>query len=846
MKILCVEDDEASRYWLETLLKSQRHQVMCAADGRSALQALQQEDYDLIISDIMMPQMDGFDLCYQIKTNPFLSKIPFVFYSAAYTQPGDIEFALQLGADSFLVKPLMPENLLAEIHSVTSKAKLNQTARITMDQHEFLLGHAQRIGQKLEFLNQELHKASQKLQQTEYELSDTKKMLGLLVNHSSDAVLIVDRQGRFLSANSNLNALLKRPAPISHLAQLLPAERYSELLAMLAADDKTPLDFHEVIIAGDCRIFITALPIHYQDQPALLIMLRNLGTYQQASNQRRLDQHVLKNLSEGVIITNAENRVIAVNPAFTRITGYSETDVIGKTPRILRSGKQKHGFYRHMWSSLLEDGEWQGELWNRRKNGELFPEWLFLSLIRDENNKILFHIGIFNDISVHEEARRHIEHLAHYDPLTDTPNRTLLRYRINEAVQAAERSRQQIGLLFIDIDRLKNINESLGYPVGDEVIKAVCQRLQSFSRPGDTVGRHSDDEFLMLLNGIAHRNEITQIADSVINAINEPYLIDGREIYISCSIGIALYPEDGLTEATLVKNAGISLYKAKNEGRNHYLFYSPGMNKAAEDRIAMENALRQAITRNELRLVFQPQYRLRDEILTGCEVLVRWTNPELGEVSPSVFIPIAEESGQIILIGEWILRQACLQVRQWIQTGLPSINFAVNISAVQFGKPSLIAQVREILAETKLHPHLLELELTEGLLMRETQHTLETLRTFKKMGIQLSIDDFGTGYSNLAYLNRFSVDKLKIDQSFVRGLPHSANDLAIVQAIIQMAHNLSLTVIAEGVETEAQKELLTTYDCDIGQGYLFAKPLETHQFEAKLKALCQAKSCAIQ
>lgn len=838
MKILYAEDDDASRYLLETLLTAQQHDVVTVTNGEDALQAIEQHPFDLIVSDILMPELDGFELCYQVKTDPVLSKIPFVFYSATYTQPDDIRFALSLGADRFLIKPTEPEQLLVEIEAVMARAQELGVAKCQLDEHAFLVGHAKRITKKLSTTHLQRDTARHKLEQTEVDLADARRLLGLLVDHSSDAVLVADAGGQLLSINPSLRTLLKQERTPQSLAELLPPDRCQALLALLQADAiATPHDFYEVLSIGEASVFITALAVQYQGQLALLVMLRNLQGYANFHNQSLIEHHVLKNLTEGVVITDSENRIIAINPAFTRITGYTEQEALGKNPKILKSGSQNLAFYRRMWSTLLTEGHWQGEVWNRRKNGDLYPEWLFLSIVRDPADNILFHVGIFNDVSAHEEARRHIEHLAHHDPLTDTPNRTLLRYKLNDALEQASRGLHKVGLLFLDVDRFKTINDSLGHHVGDEVIKIVSKRLRASMRQADTVGRQGGDEFVLVLAELSERDSVERIADKILRAIAEPSLIDGQEVNVTCSIGIALYPDDGQDDATLIKNADAALYKAKAEGRNNYQFYCTDMNLMAEDRLTMENALHHAINRGELRLVYQPQFRLDDGALVGCEVLVRWRNVELGDVPPSVFIPIAEETGRINIIGDWILRSACRQAGIWRQAGLPDITYAVNLSAIQFRKPSLIEDISGILEEMALPAEQLELELTEGILMREAHNTLETLRRLKDMGIELSIDDFGTGYSNLAYLNRFSVNKLKIDQSFVQGLPDNANDIAIVQAIIQMAHSLGLIVIAEGVETEAQRDVLIDLGCNWVQGYLYSKPLDVDQFEKMLQGI---------
>lgn len=831
MKILCVEDNDDSRYLLEALLGAQHHQVLSVADGEAAWQLLQEQAVDLIISDIMMPKLDGFDLCYRVKREAGLAATPFVFYSASYTQPGDIRFALRLGADRFLIKPVSPEQLLAELDAICAKTKERGAASQQLGEHEFLIGHAERMGQKLSSIHQRLDRANARLEQTRQELSEARRLLGLLVDHSSDAVLVVDTTGRFLSSNASLQKLLNRHVLPTALVDILPAAHCQELLGLVASETQSPCDFHEVLAIGEARVFVTALPVSYQGEAALLLLLRNLRGYAEFATRHLLDQHVLKNLTEGVMITNADNKIISVNPAFTRITGYSEYEVLGKNPRFLKSGSQDLAFYRRMWSTLLTEDQWQGEIWNRRKNAELYPEWLFISAVRDDAGAIQFYVGIFNDISEHEEARRHIEHLAHHDPLTDTPNRTLLRYRLSDALVHACRDQRNVALLFLDVDRFKSINDSLGHHVGDEVIKIVSQRLKTSVRQADTVGRQGGDEFVLVLAELNSREVVNRIADKIMRAIVQPCLIDGREVHVTCSIGIAVYPQDGEDETALIKNADAALYKAKAEGRNNYQFYSADLNRASEQRLELETALRHAVERDQLRLVYQPQYRLADGRLVGCEVLARWRHPELGEVPPGEFIPLAEETGQINAIGEWILRRACEQAGAWRQAGLPELTFAVNLSAIQFRRPTLTSEVGEILDQTGLPASQLELELTEGILMREAHNTLETLRLFKGMGIELSIDDFGTGYSNLAYLNRFSVDKLKIDQSFVRGLPNNPNDLAIVQAIIQMAHSLGLTVIAEGVETADQRDVLIENGCDQAQGYWFAKPLEVDEFE---------------
>jgi len=840
MKILYVDDNEQARYLLETLLKAKGHQITTATDGEAALELLDRQSFDMIVSDIMMPQMDGFMFCHQVKKNPRLAGIPFIFYSATFTQPEDIKFALQIGADRFLIKPTPPEEFLLELDAVASKSSgRGGMPRLSLDEMAFLSGYAGRLGKKLESARLRLDRAQASLTGVRLELEATQRKLFQLADHSSDGIMIVNRDGRILLNNP---ALLKQfdvasgAAGKRQLGDIFPKEQCGRLLSLLDLQAEfSSQDFPDIVLTNGACVTVTASYATYRGQHALLILLRNVQAERQLNEQLRLHSHIVENLVEGVFVTDAENRIISVNAAFTRITGYRLEEVLGKNPRILKSGSQDLTFYQRLWNALLTQGQWQGEIWNRRKNGEIFPEWLFISLVRGTEGEILFHVGIFSDMTEHEQARKNIEHLAHHDPLTDLPNRTLLRYRLNEAIHQAGRNRYKTALLFLDLDRFKLINDSLGHFVGDALLKLLSQRLRDCVRQTDTVARQGGDEFVIVLAELGKKEDVYRIINKVLATVGEPAFIECHEINVTCSIGVALYPDDGGDDVTLLKHADSALYSAKNEGRNNYQFYSAQLDKEPERRLIMGNALNKAVERMELRLVYQPQVRMSDRAVVGCEALARWQHPELGVVSPAVFIPLAEETGRINAIGNWILRTACRQATLWQRPGGPAIRVAVNLSAIQFRNPALLQTIKDILKESGLESKCLELELTEGILMREANNTLDMLHSFKTMGVRMSIDDFGTGYSNLAYLNRFSVDKLKIDQSFVAGLPESRHDAAIVHAIIHMAHSLGLQVVAEGVETEEQHRFLLAHGCDLGQGYFYAKPLEADVFGRMLE-----------
>lgn len=838
MKILYAEDDESARYLLEILLRSDGHDVVTVSNGEAALQTLHNQDFDLIISDILMPKMDGFMLCHLVKSDPTLSRIPFILYSATYTQPDDIAFARNIGADEFFIKPLPPEDFLQELACFIARHPQGIEPPQPLDELAFLSSYAHRVGSKLETTHSRLDLARQQLDLAREELQQTRRMFGVMADHSSDAILVIDVNGYLLFANSNL----KKQLDISDgqtafsLYDLLPKERCAALLTMLLAPpvSQQSHDFKETLRNGN-SVLITSSMVQYARSPALLLVMRNLDNYIHQHAPADFHTHVLENLTEGVMITDVNNKIVSVNPAFVLITGYQASEVLGKNPRQLKSGKQDLTFYKRMWSTLLSEGKWQGEIWNSRKNGEIYPEWLHISTIQDESGRIAFHVGIFSDFSEHEQARRHIEHLAHHDALTDLPNRALLNFRLSDAIHHAARGKRKAALLFMDLDRFKIINDTLGHQAGDELLKIVADRLSACVRQVDTVGRQGGDEFLIVLTDIANASDAYAVAEKILSSIRNPCQIGGKELNITPSIGIAIYPDHGNDEATLIQHADDALYFAKDEGRNNAQFYNKAMHRETEERLTLDNALAQALERGEMRLVYQPQVRMNDNALVGCEVLLRWHHPELGNVPPSSFIPVAEETGRINAIGEWVLRTACQQAALWQQSGLEMPVMAVNLSAIQFRQPNLLATIQNILNKTGLAPEMLELELTEGILMREVDATLEMLQKLKAMRLKLSIDDFGTGYSNLSYLNRFSVNKLKIDQSFVFGLPGSSNDAAIVHAIIQMANSLELEVIAEGVETPVQRDFLIAHGCLLAQGYLYAKPLEKEDFEKLLR-----------
>ena len=533
---------------------------------------------------------------------------------------------------------------------------------------------------------------------------------------------------------------------------------------------------------------------------------------------------------EAILITDASNRIVAVNPAFTNLTGYNMAEIIGENPKILASGHAEPGFYAAMWQSLNQNSFWQGEIWDKRKNGSTYPKWLSISVIHDAAGAVQNYVANFNDISSSKEAADRLAHLAYHDPLTQLPNRLSFESQLTQSLRICEREGRQLALMVIDLDNFKNINDTLGHHIGDEVLQKVALRLRDCIRSSDLVARLGGDEFVVVLPEIDSPLVAARVANKIQQNLADAYLVAGYSLYATPSIGISLFPTDGQDAPTLLRNADSAMYHAKSAGRNNHQFYASRMNEAAGERLRLEGALRHAVAEitpeaSQFQLHFQPQINASTGRVIGLEALLRWNSPTFGSVSPLRFIAIAEETGLIQPLGDWVIWETCRQIRELKTHGITNVRVAINISAQQLRHENLLLLVQGALACYGLEPSDIELEVTESTAMQNTEVTLGILDQLAAMGILLAIDDFGTGYSSLAYLKHLPIQHLKIDRSFVTDIETDANDAAICAATIALGHNLGLKLIAEGVETEQQREFLSRLGCDVLQGYLYSKPL---------------------
>ena len=671
------------------------------------------------------------------------------------------------------------------------------------------------------------------------------QLLEAITNGSTDAIYAKDAQGRYIFVNGEVCRALGRSAGqlLGHDASgfFPPAEAQRMQAAareVLSTGNVLRTESTVTTLHGQ-RVYLDTLGPLHDSQGRITGTFgvgRDITERKHEEDRHRQWATAFESTRDGVMIVDTGLHIQAVNRAFTDITGYAREEVVGHKPIVLKSGRHDDAFYRGMWRSLREQGHWQGEIWNRRRNGEIYPEWLTISAVHDDAQHVTHYVGVFTDITRIKRDEAELERLAHYDLLTDLPNRRLLQARLGQAIAHAQRHATQVAVLYIDLDGFKTVNDSLGHPVGDELLIQVAERLKQRLRKEDTLGRLGGDEFLVVMDSLRDPSEAAVLARDLLLTIAEPVpLSGGRDAYVTASIGISMHPDDGCTNAVeMLRNADAAMYRAKDQGRNRFCFYTADLHVEASERLQLEAALSRAIERDELVLHFQPRIEALGERLASVEALLRWNRVGHGLVPPGGFIPAAERSGLILSLGNWVIDQACRQMRVWREQGADIPCVAVNVAARQFAVGNLDVVVRQALRKHDIPPGCLELELTESMLMENPATTAALLRRLKAIGVKLSLDDFGTGYSSLGYLQRFPIDTLKIDKSFVNDIGHGPDGSAIVDAVIALAHRLHLRVVAEGVETAEQCAYLRQQGCDELQGYYFSPPVPPEQLRLPL------------
>ncbi len=683
--------------------------------------------------------------------------------------------------------------------------------------------------------------------QVEQALSAKEGYQRAIFNATPDAMLISDKQGIITQVNQQAELMLgyRQGELIGRSIELLVPEGYRakhpELHAKFVAAPVTrPLRAGRSVKArrkdgSSFDVDISVSPIKTEQGLFFASALRDVTQHKLAEAHLRVAAIAFES-KEPMVITDADSVILQVNRAFTESTGYSKEEVVGQKINLLKSGYHDADFYEAMWEEIERFGTWQGEVWDRRKNGEVYPKWLIISVVKGDDDAITHYVGTHIDITERKAAEEQIKQLAFFDPLTQLPNRRLLQERLKHGIDVERRDGKQLALLMLDLDRFKAVNDSLGHLAGDELLQQVAARITARLRDVDMVARLGGDEFIVLLEDIAHPEDAARVAEDIIADLSKLFCVaQDEDVQIGVSIGISLYPQHGDSPEILMDHADAALYQAKDAGRGCFAYFSEDLTLAARERIALESRLRRAIEQGELRVFYQPQVDIASGRIVGAEALVRWQDPLEGLIPPIRFIPIAEDTGLIVAIGEWVLRETCRQGREWLDAGLPPLTLAVNVSSHQFRRSNICNLVATVLNETHFPAKQLELEITESGLMENQDHAPDILNCLRNQGIRLAIDDFGTGYSSLAYLKHFPLDLLKIDKSFIDDIPHMQDDMEIAATIIAMGHILGFKVLAEGVETAEQLAFLQEKGCDMYQGYIKSKPVPGEVFAELLR-----------
>ena len=682
------------------------------------------------------------------------------------------------------------------------------------------------------------------LRQSKAKLKASQSKLQLMLDTEADCVKILDDEGCLVQMNpaglkmidvKDLSTIIGKK--VDELVTEEYRQAFDEMTARVLKGEKCTLEYQIKSLSSNTLWVDThAVPLIDEEtkRVSVLAVTRDISERKKIEETQKIADLVYQNSSEAMMVLDSNNLIVSINPAFSKITGYEFYEVKGENPHILSSGLQDRHFYQEMWQSILDTGHWQGEIWNQHKDGSHYAEWLTINTILTNDGKVFRRVALFSDITESKKATERIWEQANYDSLTQLPNRTMFLDRLDLDIKVALRSEKPLAVIFLDLDHFKEVNDTLGHDKGDELLCEAAKRITFYVRESDTVARVGGDEFIIILPELDNTYIIDRVAQDIIHTLSQPFNLSENQAYVSASLGIALYPNDANNAEDLIKHADQAMYLSKEQGRSRYCYFTQSMQDQAQFRMFLINDIRSALAAEQYELYYQPIVDLITGDIVKAEALIRWHHPTRGMVSPVEFIPLAEESGLIIEIGDWVFKQAALQVKSWRDTYNKNLQVSINKSPVQFRAATNCDDWLNYLNEIGLSGKAIVIEITEGLLMDNSENISDQLLQYRDAGVQVSLDDFGTGYSALSYLNKFDIDFLKIDQSFTRNLAPGSNDMALSEAIILMAHTLGLEVIAEGIETEQQQQLLIGAGCNYGQGYLFSKPIPADQFESIL------------
>lgn len=670
------------------------------------------------------------------------------------------------------------------------------------------------------------------LQDTNHELSLARSEIRTIFDSMGAAIMILNAEGLLEDCNRPAREWFFNNGELSALTGQ-PLSVICHCFGSCGEEMENPPPSNEFIFKGQHLLRISSDVCNERGEKEKRVLIYfDITRQKEAETGLRLYSKVFNHTAEGIAITDARGCFVEVNEAYCRISGYSTAELIGNTPKLLQSGRHDEVFYQSMYRTLQEQGRWQGETFNRTREGRIIPLLQAISEVRDEQGNISHYITIVTDITSLKETQNRLDFLAHHDQLTQLPNRLLFTARLEHAIERAERNGETFALLFIDLDRFKTINDSLGHQYGDQILIEVAKRLHRLVRKSDTIARLGGDEFVVLLEQLVGPVDATSLANNIVSAMRQSFMLNGHELHVGCSIGITLYPEDGTDTVTLLKNADTAMYRVKESGRDGYHKFSPELSVAADEKLALENALRIALRDGGLTLHYQPIFELQQQRIIAVEALARWHHPERGMISPVQFIPLAEETNLILPLGNWVTHTAIHQFVHWREQGIAPDYISINASGIQLFHPGFAEMLVDLLREHGMAGHQLQVELTENVLLRDIITCRKILERLRRHGIRIAIDDFGTGYSSLAYLKQLPIDVLKIDRSFVRDIPGDEDDCAIVEAIIGLANTLGKKIVAEGVETLEQEQFLARIGCAKVQGYYYARPLSADDYEA--------------